>query len=149
GIKSSRYKLSERNSEILSNELSNYADRVSNIRCTIIKKYKAKERRVLETVKMPSKKLQDILNLSVNLQLNALQSSPEAYIEMSNLIRQITLRLSSKEHRNLYNSNYQELSESIGISANKARIVIETVNKVNKVLNILQPKPPQMQCMTL
>ncbi|MDD9330609.1 MAG: type IV secretion system effector protein, partial [Bartonella sp.] len=60
-----------------------------------------------------------------------------------------TLRLSSKEHRNLYNSNYQELSESIGISANKARIVIETVNKVNKVLNILQPKPPQMQCMTL
>ncbi|ATO57484.1 BID domain-containing T4SS effector [Bartonella sp. 1-1C] len=148
-IKSQTYKTSERNSKMLGNEISNYGDKVSNIRCTIIRKHRAKERRLLQTVKMPSKKLQDILNLSVNLQLHALRSSPETYIEMNDFIRQITVRLSKKEHQKMCNSNYKELSESIGISVNKAKMVIETVNKVNKILNILQPKNPQMQFMTL
>ncbi|WP_438722117.1 BID domain-containing T4SS effector [Bartonella rochalimae] len=148
-IKSQKYKISEQNAKILGNEIFNYADKVSNIRCTIMREHKAKGRRLLQTVKMPSKKLQDILSLSVNLQLNALRSSPETYIEMNHFIRQITLRLSKKEHQKMYNSNYQELSASIGISVNKAKMLIETVNKVNKILNILQPKNPQMQFMTL
>ncbi|WP_407965002.1 BID domain-containing T4SS effector [Bartonella sp. C271] len=149
GIKTSRYKTSESNSKILGTEILNYADIVSEIRHTAIRTHKAKEKRVAQVVKMPSSKLQNVLNLSKRLQLTAINDSPEIYAEMNGLIRSITLRLSTKENNEMRNANYKALSESIGISENKAKVITETVKKINAVLDIVQPKRPKMQYMSL
>ncbi|OPB31784.1 BID domain-containing T4SS effector [Bartonella sp. AR 15-3] len=149
GIKTSRYKASENNSKILATEISNYADIVSEIRSTALRIHKAKEKRLAHVIKMPSEKLQNVLSLSTRFQLNALDSSPEIYVEMNRFIRSISLRLSPDENREMRNANYKALAESIGISENKAKVIAETVKKIDTVLDIIQPKRPQMQYMSI
>ncbi|MCL6230317.1 BID domain-containing T4SS effector [Bartonella bilalgolemii] len=149
GIKTSRYKTLENNSKMLSIEISNYADIVSEIRHAVIRTHKAKEKRLARAVMMPGTKLQNLLNLSTRLQLSALNDSPEIYIEINKFIRSVTLRLSTKENQDIKNADYTALAESIGISENKAKLITETVNKANAVLDILQPKRPKMQYMSI
>ncbi|CBI76313.1 Bartonella effector protein (Bep); substrate of VirB T4SS [Bartonella clarridgeiae 73] len=149
GIRSPARKNAESNISALSTEVNKYVDMVLEIKYEIIGKHKAKEKRLAQTVKMPSKEMQDMLNLSRRMQIKTLESSPALYTELTHFMRKITLRLSTRENQGLRNANYKELSESIGISENKAKIIIETVDKTKRLLELLQPNRPQMITKTI
>ncbi|AQX27890.1 MULTISPECIES: BID domain-containing T4SS effector [unclassified Bartonella] len=149
GIKSSVRKNAERNVSALSTEVDKYIDMVLEIKHEIVAKHEAKGKRLAQTVKMPSKEMQNMLNLSRRMQIKALEDCPTLYTELNNFMRKVTIRLSTKENHELYKANYKALSESIGISENKAKIMIETVNKTKKLLQILQPNRSEMITNTL
>ncbi|OPB31781.1 BID domain-containing T4SS effector [Bartonella sp. AR 15-3] len=123
GFKNSKYKTAQRNIEALTQQISGYGATVRDVRHEIVQEHLVQQKRLMTVVKMPSKELQDIFNLSEDMQKEALNFSPSLQKELDTFIREVRSRLTPSEHKWLCDAKYTLLAESIGISESKAKTI--------------------------
>ncbi|AQX27893.1 MULTISPECIES: BID domain-containing T4SS effector [unclassified Bartonella] len=130
----------------LGNAIDDYIASVKYRKNLIIERHNTEQKRLGTVVKMPSKEIQDILNLPKDMQKKALESSPSLHIEFNKFINNVVYRLSSIEYKELCKANYKALSESVGISEKKARLITKVVMSCKELCRPLKPvrsKQPQ------
>ncbi|WP_407966190.1 BID domain-containing T4SS effector [Bartonella sp. C271] len=137
-FKNSKYKTAEQNIGTLTQQISGYGSIVRNVRYEIVRQHLVKQQRLMTVVKMPSKELQDVFNLSKDMQKEALSSSPSLQKELSTFVEKVRFRLTPSEHKWLCDANYQLLAESIGISESKAKIIQKLFAQGEQLQNLLK-----------
>ncbi|MCL6230314.1 BID domain-containing T4SS effector [Bartonella bilalgolemii] len=138
GFKNSKYKTAEQNIETLTQQISGYGSIVKSVRYEIIRQHLVKQQHLMTVVKMPSKELQDIFNLSKDMQKEALNSSPSLQKELNTFIQEVHYRLTPSERTWLCDGNYQLLAESIGISESKAKKIQKLFTQGKQLQSLLK-----------
>ncbi|ATO57487.1 BID domain-containing T4SS effector [Bartonella sp. 1-1C] len=137
-LKTLKYKIAEQNVEALAQKVHDYVDIVKEVENGIIKENLIKKKCLMTVVAMPSKKLQDIFNLSKDMQKETLSSSPSLQEELNIFIKAVNQRLMPLEHKWLRDANYDLLAESIGISQSKAKQIGELFMQGKRLQNLLK-----------
>ncbi|WCR55113.1 BID domain-containing T4SS effector [Bartonella clarridgeiae] len=127
----------------LGNAIDDYIMTVKHRKSLMVEQHNAQQKRLGTIVTMPSKAMQDVLNLPKNMQKETLKSSPLLYKELNNFISDVTFRLLPEEHKALCNADYKTLSESIGISESKAKTIIKLVTQSKELCESLKPVRPE------
>ncbi|AQX21532.1 Bartonella effector protein Bep4 [Bartonella sp. CDC_skunk] len=133
GMKSLKRKEAEASCAALSDAIVRYADIVISARDEILRQQEVQSGISSRSVKMPSKEMQDILNLPEDTQKKMLEVSPSLRQECCDFMHEIMSRLSLNEYKALDDNNYAELSESLGVSESKAKQIITTVKVIEKL----------------
>ncbi|AQX26732.1 BID domain-containing T4SS effector [Bartonella sp. Raccoon60] len=137
-LKTSKYKTAEQNVEALAQKVYDYVDLVKEVENEIVKENLIKEKCLTTVVAMPSKTLQDIFNLSKDMQKETLSFSSLLQEELNVFIKAVNQRLMPLEHKWLRDGNYDLLAESIGISQSKAKQIGELFMQGKNLQNLLK-----------
>ncbi|AQX27883.1 MULTISPECIES: BID domain-containing T4SS effector [unclassified Bartonella] len=133
GIGNLKYKSAKQNVYTLIQKVDEYVNTVKRVKSVILGEHLMEQKRLATIVEMPSKEIQNIFNLPKDMQREALKSSSSLHEELNNFIKKVRSRLTLKEYVLLYNANYKELAESVGISESRAKQIKEIFTK-NKIL---------------
>ncbi|AQX27891.1 MULTISPECIES: BID domain-containing T4SS effector [unclassified Bartonella] len=151
-IKSPKRKAAERNISSLSREVKQHVEIVKSVKDKIFIKYKREQKRVEQIVKMPSKEVQDILNLPKDMQKKALESSPSLHKDLFDFLCKVKSRLSTSELEYVRDTHHKVLAESIGISQSKAKIITQIFNKgvkLYKQFDAIKADCPKIAAITI
>jgi len=92
--------------------------------------HEAEQRRLGQSVELPNRAIQNILNLPKEQQLEALTKSPELQKQVNDYMTRIDNSLSPAEHRAINQGDTAQLAKSLGISGSRAKSIAGTVNQV-------------------
>ncbi|CBI75750.1 Bartonella effector protein (Bep); substrate of VirB T4SS [Bartonella clarridgeiae 73] len=142
GMKNSMRKKAEDNIIKLANSIKSYGSAVKNVETTMIQQHKSEQKRLSKTVKLPSTKLQNILNLPEEKQKEVLleEKSLASSIgkELTDFISSLNARLSPSERKMILESNHQQFAKNVGISESQAETIIKTAQKAKEVYQKMQ-----------
>ncbi|WCR54721.1 MAG: hypothetical protein PG977_000114 [Bartonella clarridgeiae] len=146
GIKNSKRKQAEKNISKLVEAIHKYADAVENSMGNIIKNHNAEQKRLAQSVELPSDSLQSLLDLPSKMRENILkqQNNTQLRKECTNFLNKINSRLSQDELIMLKNNEYELLAKNMNISEEKAQKIIGVVKEVQnlqKELNQIRLSP--------
>ncbi|WP_455481745.1 BID domain-containing T4SS effector [Bartonella sp. B35(2025)] len=137
-IKSQTRVAAEKNIGLLSCAISNYSRALRYAQKEIFKEHQAEQSRCEKAVTMPSQSLQDLFCLPKAQQRELLSNSPILRKELQSFVNKLHDRLSPNEHRAINSCDYNKLSESIGVSVNKARGIVDIVTKTKETYQQLK-----------
>ncbi|MCZ2158936.1 BID domain-containing T4SS effector [Bartonella sp. 220] len=118
--------------KLLCSAIVNYAEAVTQTRFAITQAHQIEQDRCGRTVEKPSQNLQNLFCLSPEKQQEVLSQSPSLYKELRMFICSIECRLSSNEHRAIKTHDYEALTQSLGVSEQKAQEITNTVQKAKE-----------------
>ncbi|KEC54343.1 BID domain-containing T4SS effector [Bartonella rochalimae] len=133
GIRNLKRKEAKASCAALSDAIVRYADIVISARDRILEQQEIQIGISSRSVKMPSKEMQDILNLPEDTRKEMLEVSLSLRQECFDFMHGIMSRLSLNEYKALDDNNYAELAESLGVSESKAKQIITIVQPIEKL----------------
>ncbi|AQX28286.1 MULTISPECIES: BID domain-containing T4SS effector [unclassified Bartonella] len=144
-IKSPKRRAAEKHISQLSQEIEKYADTVEDSMKRVIKHHNAKNKRLVQPVKMLSVETQRILDLPKDLRNEILQNQDNSKLksELASFLHQMNCRFSREEKIMLKAGNCKMLAGSMEISKEKAENIINTFHDVKDLYyNIPIDKTP-------
>ncbi|MDD9332973.1 MAG: BID domain-containing T4SS effector [Bartonella sp.] len=147
GINNRRRKQAKKAYFKLTEELDDYISIVISIRKQILQTHQATQERCQQSIKMPSQAVQNILSLSEEDQIKALNANSSLHEEITGLVDKVKDRLTFWEYKALDNRYYDKLANSIGISASRARKVTEIMKKAQKVCQLTRNRVHESKTM--
>ncbi|MCL6229990.1 hypothetical protein [Bartonella bilalgolemii] len=119
------------------------------IRERILQRHQKQQERCSRMVKMPSQAVQNILSLSEEDQIKALNANPSLHEEIKDLVDNVKDRLTSWEFQVLEKGDYVKLADSIGISVSRAREVTAIIKKAHKVCQLTRNRDHESKTMNI
>ncbi|WP_375700953.1 BID domain-containing T4SS effector [Bartonella sp. AA23NXGY] len=119
--------------EMLCTAVVNFAHAVRHAEKEITQEHATEQSRLAKMVEMPSQSLQNLFALPKELQQEALAKNPLCQKELSNFVKKINTRLSPNEHNAVQNNDYGTLTQSIGVSENKAKQITQIIKQTKEV----------------
>ncbi|ATO56929.1 BID domain-containing T4SS effector [Bartonella sp. 1-1C] len=147
GINSPQRKQAKKDYFNLSQEFDNYISVVLSIREQILQVHQEKQERCQQSIKMPSQAVQNVLSLSEEDQIKALNANPSLHEEITGLLDKVKDRLTFWEYQALDDRDYEKLSKSIGISVSRAQKVTEIIKKAQKVCQLTRSRAHELKAM--
>lgn len=122
----------------LSKAVERYVHSVRFLEKKLIQDHEAEQSRIAQEITMPSQTLQHILAMPQEERLEALTSSPELKRDLGEFVKKVQARLSPSEHMAVKENDYGKLSESLGISKDQAKGVIDLVKQSREAYQQIQ-----------
>ncbi len=140
GIDSPRRKQAKKDYFNLTQEFDNYISIVVSLREHILQEHQEKQERCQQAIKMPSQAVQNILSMSEEDQIKALNANPSLCREITGLVDKVKDRLTFWEYQTLDDRDYEKLAKSVGISFSRAQKVTEIIKKAQKVCQLTRSR---------
>ncbi|AQX26142.1 BID domain-containing T4SS effector [Bartonella sp. Raccoon60] len=140
GIDSPRRKQAKKDYFNLTQEFDNYISIVVSRREHILQEHQEKQERCQQAIKIPSQAVQNILSMSEEDQIKALNANPSLCGEITGLVDKVKDRLTFWEYQTLDDRDYEKLAESVGISFSRAQKVTEIIKKAQKVCRLTRSR---------
>lgn len=140
GFKNAARVHAEENISSLSEAILNYIYAVKQAETDILQNNHNEQRHYKKKpVEMPGQWMQNLLLLSNKQREEILSQSPERRAEINMYIDKLNERLSPGEQEAIRDNNHENLAKMLGISANKAKEIIETVKYIKEIQQNIQP----------
>nr|WP_245410052.1 BID domain-containing T4SS effector [Bartonella tribocorum] len=133
GIKNNARTNAEANIIPLCRAIECYINIFTQTERDMLREHQAKQSRCEQAVEMPETWMQNLLSLPKEQQQETLSNSPELREEIKTYIKKINERLSSSEHEAIKENNPEKLAKSLGISAVKAKEILEIVKQTKEI----------------
>ncbi|MCZ2328929.1 BID domain-containing T4SS effector [Bartonella sp. F02] len=127
GFGNKRYQNAKESVWGLGEALELYNRAVRNVRKEISQEHQEEQNRCKKQVKMPSKELLNVLNLSKEMQQKTLLSSSGLQKELNDFLKAVDTRLSLQEKQAINNRNSKDLAKSLGVPLHKAQKIVRTI----------------------
>ncbi|CBI76321.1 Bartonella effector protein (Bep); substrate of VirB T4SS [Bartonella clarridgeiae 73] len=140
GIKTPKRRTAERNILPLNQKIRTYISIVESSKNKIMQNHHLEQKRLENSVEMPSKAVQDILVMPQDIRRQKLTSKNciELQKELCHFLCKVNSRLSKDQSKAIRKGNYKEIAESIGMSESKAQTLIVIFNETREVYQQLQ-----------
>ncbi|MCL6229827.1 BID domain-containing T4SS effector [Bartonella bilalgolemii] len=132
----------------LEQALDDYINTVIFTRERILQRHQEKHERCQRKIKMPSQ-VRNILFLSEEDQIKALNANPSLHEEIKDLTNQVRERLTPWEYQALDKEQYDKLADSIGISVSRAREVTAIIKQAHKVCQLTRNRAHDSKTMSI